>query len=297
MPASSAAGSSLRRLIEGAPQRRRDRLLPRRGPRSRRPSSTGSWPSTASASTPTPRAYLLEHLGADRGITRSELAKLALYLGDRRGAAGAARRVTLATSPRGGRRQRRARPRRSGPRRGARRHGGQVERCLDRLLGEGESPVRLLRALANHFARLHRLAALVERGEPVEQVIERRPAADPFPPQGERPGGAAPLAGGARGARARAACSRPRSAARPPAGRRARSAGARCSRSARGRAAARRLDLTAPPQSRSCIAGARRYALRHGCRGDRRRAGRTPRRVGQRIGEGAACCATWCTAC
>jgi DNA polymerase III subunit delta len=48
-----------------------------------------------------------------------------------------------------------------------------VERCLERLLGEGEHPVRLVRAQANHFARLHRLAALVERGEPVERAIER----------------------------------------------------------------------------------------------------------------------------
>jgi DNA polymerase-3 subunit delta len=30
-----------------------------------------------------------------------------------------------------------------------------------------------VRAQANHFARLHRLAALVERGEPLERVIER----------------------------------------------------------------------------------------------------------------------------
>ena len=48
-----------------------------------------------------------------------------------------------------------------------------LERCVERLLGEGEHPVRLVRAQANHFARLHRLAALVERGEPVERVIER----------------------------------------------------------------------------------------------------------------------------
>ena len=48
-----------------------------------------------------------------------------------------------------------------------------TERCLERLLGEGQQPVRLVRAQANHFARLHRLAALLERGEPAAQVIER----------------------------------------------------------------------------------------------------------------------------
>jgi DNA polymerase-3 subunit delta len=48
-----------------------------------------------------------------------------------------------------------------------------TERCLERLLGEGQQPVRLVRAQANHFARLHLLAALLEGGEPAAQVIER----------------------------------------------------------------------------------------------------------------------------
>jgi DNA polymerase-3 subunit delta len=118
------------------------------------------------------RAYLLDHVGADRGVTRAELDKLALYLGEPAGKAGGALRATLADV--------------------AAVVGdsaalglddlvhavalGQlaaVERCLDRLLGEGQHPVRLVRALANHFARLHRLGAQLEHGEPVEQVIER----------------------------------------------------------------------------------------------------------------------------
>ncbi len=123
---------------------------------------------------PDARAWLVEHLGADRGITRSELAKLALY-------------VAAPTEP-------------AGPRRAPRvtleavalvvgdsaalelddlvhaaalGDPGQVERCLDRLLGEGQAPVRLLRALANHVRRLHELALRVEAGEPLEQVIDR----------------------------------------------------------------------------------------------------------------------------
>jgi DNA polymerase-3 subunit delta len=165
-----AAGSSLRRLIEGAPNAAAlacyrdegqalasfvDREVAARGLRL-----------DADA-----RAYVVDHVGADRGVTRAELDKLALYLG---------------AGPDGG-----------GPRRATLDdvaavvgdsaalslddlvHGaalGQmaaVERCLERLLGEGEHPVRLVRAQANHFARLHRLAALVERGEPVERVLER----------------------------------------------------------------------------------------------------------------------------
>jgi DNA polymerase III subunit delta len=121
---------------------------------------------------PDARAWLVEHLGADRGVTGSELAKLALYLEPVAGDHAPARRVTLeaaallvgdsaalefddlvhaATLG----------------------EAGHLERCLDRLLGEGEAPVRLVRALANHLTRLHALALRIEAGEPPEQVIER----------------------------------------------------------------------------------------------------------------------------
>jgi DNA polymerase III subunit delta len=166
-----ASGSSLRRLIEGARHAAAiacyrdegrdlaaflDRELAERHLRA-----------DADA-----RAWLLEHVGADRGVTRAELDKLALYLGAGSAPAAAARRVSLddvaavvGDSAALGLDDLV--------------HGvalGQLaatERCLERLLGEGQSPVRLVRAQANHFARLHRLAALIERGEPVEQVIER----------------------------------------------------------------------------------------------------------------------------
>lgn len=165
------AGSSLRRLIEGARHAAAiacyrdegrglaafvDRLLQER--------DLGAEPEA--------RAYLLEHLGADRGVTRAELDKLALYLdGAAAGPRGGVRRATLddvaavvgdsaalglddlvhaaALGQTAG-----------------------VERCLDRLLGEGQAAVRLIRALANHFARLYHLALLVERGDPPERVIE-----------------------------------------------------------------------------------------------------------------------------
>jgi DNA polymerase III subunit delta len=118
------------------------------------------------------RAWLLEHLGADRGVTRSELDKLALYLGGGAPATPGPRPVSLddvaavvGDSAALGLDDLV--------------HGvalGQLaatERCLERLLGEGQQPVRLVRAQANHFARLHRLAALLEGGEPAAQVIER----------------------------------------------------------------------------------------------------------------------------
>jgi DNA polymerase III subunit delta len=121
---------------------------------------------------PEARAYLVEHLGADRGITRSELAKLALYFDDPGADRATRRRVTLEAAVQvvgdsaaldlddlvhaatlG--------------------EAAQVERCLDRLLGEGQAPVRLLRALANHLSRLHQLAGRVEGGESIGQAIER----------------------------------------------------------------------------------------------------------------------------
>jgi DNA polymerase III subunit delta len=162
-------GSSLRRLIESAPNAAAiacyrdegrdlgvlvDRLLAEQD----------------LAIEPEARAYLVEHLGADRGITRGELAKLALYFdtseADRpaRATLEAVARVVgdsaaldlddLVHAATLG-------------------EAAQVERCLDRLLGEGQAPVRLLRALANHLSRLHQLACRVEGGESIDDVVER----------------------------------------------------------------------------------------------------------------------------
>jgi DNA polymerase-3 subunit delta len=49
----------------------------------------------------------------------------------------------------------------------------QLERCLERLLGEGQAPVALLRALARHLVRLHQLALQVAGGARPEEVVER----------------------------------------------------------------------------------------------------------------------------
>jgi DNA polymerase III subunit delta len=120
------------------------------------------------------RAYLIEHLGADRGITRSELAKLALYLADPDDPAGGgpAPRVTLEAAAQvvG---DSAALDLDDLVHAAALGDARQVERCLDRLLGEGEAPVRLLRALANHVTRLYVLALRIEAGEGIEQVIDR----------------------------------------------------------------------------------------------------------------------------
>lgn len=117
--------------------------------------------------------YLVDHLGADRALTRAELDKLLLYLGGAPDdAAPGPRRVTLDDA--------------------AAVVGDtsalglddlvdtaavgdlvQLQRCLDRLLGEGQHPVRLVRSLANHLVRLDRLAAETANGSSIDQVVER----------------------------------------------------------------------------------------------------------------------------
>jgi DNA polymerase-3 subunit delta len=165
-----ATSSSLRRLFEGAPNAAALACYRDEG---RGLADTIHEQLTAHGLRPEPdaMAYLIDRLGVDRGITMSELAKLDLYLaaaaGDR-----TPRPVTLedvaavvgdsaalglddlvhATAL------------------------GQpavVERVLSRLLAEGQSPIRLLRSLANHFGRLYQLACAIEAGEPVDRVVEK----------------------------------------------------------------------------------------------------------------------------
>lgn len=160
-------GSSLRKLVEQAPNGAAlpcyrdegrdlgsliDRLLAERGLRA-----------DAEA-----KAYLVEHLGGDRAVTRAELDKLALYVGggDRPqtlrltdvsavvGDSAAVGLDDLAHATTLG-------------------DAAAVERCLNRLLGEGQPSVRLIRTLINHVTRLRRLALLMERGDSVDRAISQ----------------------------------------------------------------------------------------------------------------------------
>ena len=117
------------------------------------------------------RAYLVEHLGADRGVTRSELAKLALYCAAPAEGRPAPGRVTLeAAALVVG--DSAALELDDLVHAAAQGDVTQLERCLERLLGEGQAPVALLRALARHLIRLHQLALLVEGGAAPDQVVE-----------------------------------------------------------------------------------------------------------------------------
>lgn len=121
------------------------------------------------AAAPDATAYLESHLGGDRGVTRAEIAKLALYVADRPSA-----RVTLAdvaavvgdSSALGiddavnaamlGRRR-------------------ELDRALERLLAEGEAPVRLIGAAARTVMRLLRLSATAATSSVEAAIAGARP--------------------------------------------------------------------------------------------------------------------------
>jgi DNA polymerase-3 subunit delta len=164
-------GSSLRRLFEAAPNAATIACYRDEG---RGLADTVHQQLAALGLRPDPEAeaYLTQRLGVDRGITMSELAKLDLYLAPESGGERTARPVTLqdvvavvgdsaalglddlvdAT---------------------ALGRAAEVERTMNRLLAEGQAPVRLVRALANHFGRLYALACQVAEGEPVDRAIEK----------------------------------------------------------------------------------------------------------------------------
>jgi DNA polymerase-3 subunit delta len=163
------AASALRRLIEGAPNAVAIPCYRDEG-RDLAAFIDQELAARALAADLDARGYLQEHLGADRAVTRAELDKLALYLDD--AAAPGRRRVGLddVVAVVGDSAAIGLDDLVHGVALGRCR---AVERCLERLLGAGEQPVRLIRAQANHFVRLRRLAAEVARGASPAQAIER----------------------------------------------------------------------------------------------------------------------------
>ncbi|MFQ5985070.1 MAG: DNA polymerase III subunit delta [Alphaproteobacteria bacterium] len=115
--------------------------------------------------TPEPAAlsYLADRLGGDRLVTRSELDKLAVYMGreknvrlaDVEACVGDSSALTLESV---------ALAAASGDL-------ARLERGLARAFGEGIDPVAVLRAVARHLRRVHLLAGLMERGASVDDGL------------------------------------------------------------------------------------------------------------------------------
>jgi DNA polymerase-3 subunit delta len=112
-------------------------------------------------------AYLIDNLGGDRGVSRKELEKLALYKGTKEGsevtledamaavgdtAAMSLDEVALAAA-----------------------EGDQkkLDRALDRAFAEGTAAISLLRAISRHFLRLHSARALMQGGADARAAVER----------------------------------------------------------------------------------------------------------------------------
>jgi DNA polymerase-3 subunit delta len=107
--------------------------------------------------------YLIEHLGSDRLLTRAELEKLVLYAGeggrvdldDVRLSIGDS--AALATD--------------DAVMAAAEGDAATMDRVLDRVFQEGESPVSVARAMLRHLQRLHVLAVRLAGGAAVAEVV------------------------------------------------------------------------------------------------------------------------------
>jgi DNA polymerase-3 subunit delta len=108
-------------------------------------------------------AFLAANLGSDRAVTRSELAKLALYargagrveLADAMAVVGDSAALSLddlCYAATGG-------------------ETAALDRALERSLQEGQSEVAVLRAVSRHLLRLQLVAARVARGETVDNAL------------------------------------------------------------------------------------------------------------------------------
>jgi DNA polymerase-3 subunit delta len=111
--------------------------------------------------------YLAAHLGGDRGISRRELEKLALYVGDGgvvdeeavMAAIGDSAELSVDDVVFAA----------------ADGDASHLERALNRAFGEGAQPVSLLRAELRHFQRLHLAGSRLAAGKSEDEALKLRP--------------------------------------------------------------------------------------------------------------------------
>lgn len=109
------------------------------------------------------REYLTLHLAGDRAMARSEIAKLALYmgkqkkveLGDAKACIGIGGDYDISDPVWAA----------------ADGNAEELDRALENLLSRGESPIALLRVAQKHFERLYRVASLVKNGESITAAV------------------------------------------------------------------------------------------------------------------------------
>ena len=107
--------------------------------------------------------YLVEHLGNDRLVTRSELEKLTLYAGDGGRIALEDARLAIGDSA--------AIELDDAVMAAAEGDAGRVDRVLGKVFHEGELPVSVIRAMLRHLHRLHLLVARRRGGTSLTEVM------------------------------------------------------------------------------------------------------------------------------
>lgn len=113
--------------------------------------------------TPEAMQYLLAHLGGDRGVSRQELEKLALYAGDGGRVDGAAAMAAVGDTA--------ALDLDDVIFAAADGDAAAMERALQRAMQEGQSPVTIVRAAMRHFQRLQLAAARVAEGTGADEAV------------------------------------------------------------------------------------------------------------------------------
>jgi DNA polymerase III subunit delta len=154
--------SPLRRVFDGSPRAATIGCYPD-APRDRAAVISDTLRAHRVAASSDAIQYLVEHLGNDRLLTRAELEKLTLYAGDggrielddARLSVGDSASLALDDAVMAA----------------AEGDAARVDRVLDRVFQEGESPVSVVRATLRHLQRLHALAARFAAGAAVAELV------------------------------------------------------------------------------------------------------------------------------
>jgi DNA polymerase III subunit delta len=157
-----AASSALRRAFEGSPRAVAIGCYPDM-PRERAQVIRETLAAHRVAASRDATQYLVDHLGEDRLQTRSELDKLALYVGD--GGRVELDDAVLLVGDNA------ALELDDAVMAAAEGDAMRLDRVLDRVLQQGESPVTVVRAVLRHLQRLHGMAARVGAGLSLEEVM------------------------------------------------------------------------------------------------------------------------------